>query len=75
MDISAGILTVSDRCSKGILPDESGPALRKMLETRHWAVSDYEIIADEEPLIRGRLISWCDQKNLDLIKKQSLGSL
>ncbi|PZA06630.1 MULTISPECIES: molybdopterin adenylyltransferase [unclassified Meiothermus] len=53
-----GILTVSDRASRGEYPDQSGPAIREYLTevlTTPFEV-DYRVIPDEQPLIERALI-------------------
>lgn len=65
-----GILTLSDKGSKGERIDTSGPGLREILSERlaqAFEVVQYEIIADEQKAIEQKLILWSDQQNLDLI--------
>lgn len=63
-----GILTVSDRASQGIYEDESGPALREMIE-KHFGedVDLMHIVPDEFMEIKRALQKWCDDAKLDLI--------
>lgn len=64
----AGVLTLSDRASQGIYADESGKTLCERLKKEGcYAVSRYEVIPDEETILRERLLSWSDQDRLDLI--------
>jgi len=70
MNIHAGVLTLSDRASRGEYEDRSGPAIQEVLSSLEgldieWA--NYEIIPDEEDLISRTLIQWCDKDRLDLI--------
>lgn len=67
MKIAAGILTVSDRCSKGLRKDESGPALAQRLKIWGWKVGAMETVADEQALIEKRLRLWADSEDLSLI--------
>jgi molybdenum cofactor synthesis domain-containing protein len=62
-----GILTVSDRSSKGQRPDASGPALEGMISTRGWKVSKRLTVPDELATIRKTLINWADTGDLDVI--------
>ena len=62
-----GILTISDRSSRGERPDRSGPALQELIESQGWTVANVEVVPDEFQLIRERLISWSDSDGLDLI--------
>jgi molybdopterin adenylyltransferase len=69
MQISIGILTVSDRASAGVYEDKSGAAIRDVL-TR-WIASDwraeYRVIPDEQPLIEATLREMSDTLNCSLI--------
>ena len=65
--MKAGILTLSDKGSKGEREDLSGPALRKWLEQRGVQTSVYEMIPDEEKLISAKLVEWADTAGLDII--------
>lgn len=70
MRIRAGVLTLSDRSSRGEYQDLSGPAVEESLAGRDEFSVEWihrEILPDEEPLIRGRLRSWADKDGLDLI--------
>jgi molybdopterin adenylyltransferase len=64
-----GIVTISDRASKGIYQDLGGPAIRDCLKeilSSPWeAVS--EIIPDEPPLIEEALKRLCDQEHCCLV--------
>jgi len=63
----AGILTLSDKGSRGQREDKSGEILKRMLSDMGLSVDRYEIIPDEEELIRDMLIAWADELCLDLI--------
>ena len=56
MKLKLGILTVSDRSSRGKRDDASGPMLKKIVEEQGWEVSAYEIIPDDIAVIRQKLI-------------------
>ncbi|MCG3148524.1 MAG: Molybdopterin adenylyltransferase [Verrucomicrobiae bacterium] len=49
--ITVGIITVSDRASRGQYEDKSGPALRQFAEQQGWSVAGTKIVPDEEALI------------------------
>jgi molybdenum cofactor synthesis domain-containing protein len=68
MTFTVGILTVSDRCSRGEEQDRSGPFIEQWL-TEHLAakVLKRSIVPDEQALISGVLIEWSDQGEFDLI--------
>jgi molybdopterin adenylyltransferase len=67
--IKIGILTVSDRASKGIYEDLSGQEIRKVVDNYTYDSCDfvYSIIPDEGKLILGKLISLSDVENCNLI--------
>ena len=67
--IRIGILTVSDRASKGIYQDLGGPAIRdcltEILSCPWEAVA--RVIPDERPLIEAMLAELCDCDNCCLV--------
>jgi molybdopterin adenylyltransferase len=67
MTIRFGILTISDRSSRGERADASGPALAHLLETLNWSVTKLAVIPDEESTIRTTLMEWCAGGNVDVI--------
>ena len=67
MTIRFGILTLSDRSSRGERADSSGPALARLIEAEGWSVANESILPDEESAIREILISWADSNELDVI--------
>src|SRR5688572_21828899 len=48
MQIQAGIITISDRASKGLYDDLGGPALKKAAEGYGWAVISELLVPDEK---------------------------
>ena len=67
MTIRFGILTLSDRSSRGQRVDSSGPALALLIQTHGWSVVKQLILPDEESAIRGILSEWADGGELDVI--------
>jgi molybdenum cofactor synthesis domain-containing protein len=65
--IRFGILTLSDRSSRGERQDSSGPALAALIEAEQWSVVKHEILPDHEPAIREILVSWADSRDMDVI--------
>jgi len=65
--VRAGILTVSDKGSRGERQDRSGEAIRRILEEEGFRVERQEIVPDEIPVIRERLVAWTDHDELDLV--------
>lgn len=64
---SVGILTISDKGSRGEREDLSGPEIRQALSSLPARVEAYEIIPDEEEIITRKLIEYADRKGLNLI--------
>lgn len=56
MKYTAAILTVSDRCSRGIREDVTGPALQKMLTDDGWDVVSLCVVPDEFEIIKAELV-------------------
>lgn len=67
MTIRFGILTLSDRSSRGERADSSGPALARLIEAQGWSVAKQSLLPDDETAIRDILISWADSAELDVI--------
>ena len=65
--IKVGILTLSDKGSKGEREDLSGKALKDFSEVEGWEVIKYEIIPDEKEQIVEILKIWADKEKLDFI--------
>ena len=68
MEFTVGILTVSDRCSRGEEQDRSGPFIAEWVAA-HWPaeVAQRAVVPDERPEIAAKLVEWCDIKGLDLV--------
>jgi molybdopterin adenylyltransferase len=64
---SVGILTVSDKGSRGEREDLSGREIRRIVEDLGFAVEAYEVVPDEADQIERKLIDFADRKDLDLI--------
>ena len=67
MTIRFGILTLSDRSSRGERADSSGPAVARLIEAHDWSVTRQSILPDDEVAIREILIDWADGAELDVI--------
>ncbi|MHB1397920.1 MAG: MogA/MoaB family molybdenum cofactor biosynthesis protein [Trichloromonadaceae bacterium] len=63
---SIGVLTLSDKGSRGEREDESGRVLRQMVADLG-SVDRYEVIPDDQERIVQTLVRWVDQDRLDLI--------
>ncbi len=68
-EIPIGILTVSDRASRGIYSDEGGPAIEA--ELKRYLITPWRpvarIIADEQELIEATLKELCDVEGCSLV--------
>jgi len=63
----AGILTISDKGSKGERHDESGGVIRESLSHLDIHVTRYQIIPDEKGVISQKLVEWADDGDTDVI--------
>jgi molybdenum cofactor synthesis domain-containing protein len=64
---TVGILTMSDKGSRGEREDLSGKEIEKMIKTLPAEVKAYEIIPDEADIIKAKIKEFVDKKKLDLI--------
>ena len=64
---NCGVLTLSDKGSRGEREDTSGVLLKEMLAGQGFKVVAYEVIPDRQDLIESTLISWVDERKIDLI--------
>jgi len=67
MTIRFGVLTLSDRSSRGERPDASGPALAELIRAQGWSVAEQAILADDESAISAMLATWADSGRFDVI--------
>ena len=67
MTIRFGILTLSDRSSRGERDDSSGPALARLIQAENWSIVREMILPDDESAIRQTLIDWVDGNDVDVI--------
>ena len=64
----AVVLTISDRCSRGVAEDTAGPAVAKKLQESLGAhIYAAEVLPDECPEISERLKHYCDGHTIDLV--------
>jgi len=64
--IKAGILTLSDKGSKGEREDQSGAIIKNMLKVIGAEVRFYDILPDEKELIKNKLIEYSPRVDLIL---------
>ncbi len=65
--ISFGILTISDKGSRGERYDGSGSAIQDRVSILGGRVVRYDIVPDEVDIIRRRLIEWADAGDVDVV--------
>jgi molybdenum cofactor synthesis domain-containing protein len=64
---TVGILTISDKGSRGERHDRSGELMREMLASPDCRVVKYDIVPDEKGLIAAKLTEWADGGGVDVI--------
>ena len=67
MTIRAGILTVSDKGSRGERTDTAGPAVAAILDSIGAESVEVAILPDARDQIAAKLRAWSDDSHLDLI--------
>lgn len=67
MPIRAGILTISDKASRGERVDTSGSAIAELLESIDASVARSEVVPDEHERIAAILRAWADSDELDVV--------
>ena len=67
MTLRFGILTSSDRSSRGERPDLSGPALADLVTAQGWTVTHTAIVPDDLDALRKTLSTWADSGEMDII--------
>jgi molybdenum cofactor synthesis domain-containing protein len=65
--IKVGILTISDRSSRGERPDASGQVISELVTQQGWQIVQNGIVPDERHEISALLSSWADSDEIDLI--------
>jgi len=67
MSLRFGILTVSDRSSRGERPDASGPSLEAAVIAQGWSVATKAVVPDDRIAIQDTLAGWADSGEVDVI--------
>jgi molybdenum cofactor synthesis domain-containing protein len=67
MRLRFGILTASDRSSRGERADASGPALVRLVQEQGWSVDRQALLPDDRSAIHDQLATWADSGELDVI--------
>ena len=64
---TAGILTISDKGSRGERQDKSGETIREIISRVDTRLLNYDIIPDEKEAIVEKLVRWADEDKLDVL--------
>ena len=68
MKYTVGIITLSDKGSKGLREDKSGPAIREILEADgRFDVMEQFLFSDDRENLERELVRLCDEEKLNLI--------
>jgi molybdopterin adenylyltransferase len=67
MGIRAGVLTISDKASRGERADTSGDIIRELLATIDASIQLSDVVPDEHERIATILTAWTDPDDLDVI--------
>ncbi|OEH85219.1 molybdenum cofactor biosynthesis protein [Desulfuribacillus stibiiarsenatis] len=62
-----GVLTASDKGSKGEREDQSGQVIRDMVAKIGGHVEQYAVVPDEKDVLRDTMKQWIDEEKLDLV--------
>ncbi len=65
--ITIGIITASDKGSRGERTDTSGPLIEEIVKDIGGVVKEYAIVADEKQALVEKMKYMCDELNLDLV--------
>ena len=65
--LTAAVIALSDKGSKGERGDKSGPVIVKMLEEAGYEIIESNILPDEQKLLENELIRLSDQRQVNLI--------
>ena len=64
---TVGIITASDKGSKGEREDLSGAIIKEIMTANGYEVKEYCIVADEQDLLEEAMIEMADKKHMNLI--------
>lgn len=67
MSFRVGIITASDKGSRGERKDLSGPMIQTCIEEKGWQVISYKVLPDEEELLSQEMIRLADEEKADVI--------
>ena len=65
--LRVGVITASDKGSRGEREDLSGPTLAKLVQEIGGEVVEYVVLPDDQALLAEKMRQWADELSLDLI--------
>ena len=65
--LRVGVITASDKGSRGEREDLSGPTLIELVQEIGGEVVEYVVLPDEQTLLAEKMCQWADDRSLDLI--------
>jgi len=65
--LRVGILTVSDRASRGDMDDLGGPAVADALTSLSVSIERRAVVPDDRERVAATLRDWCDVQSLDVV--------
>jgi len=65
--IRVGVITASDKGSRGEREDLSGPTVVKLVQEIGGDVVEYAVLPDDQTLLEEKMRHWADELSLDLI--------
>lgn len=65
--IRVGIITASDKGSKGEREDKSGEVIKEMITQKGWLAEKYILLPDERAQLADTMKAWADEELVDLI--------
>lgn len=66
-NFKVGVITVSDRSSRGEREDLGGPLLKELIEAEGFTVVDTSIVPDEIEEIKNEIIRMCESEEIALV--------
>ena len=64
---TVGILTISDKGSRGERQDKSGETIREILSSIDVRIVNYDVVPDEKDVVVEKLVKWADEDDLDVV--------
>jgi molybdopterin adenylyltransferase len=62
-----GVLVVSSKIASGKEEDRGKAGLTELVESMPAVLAAYEVVPDDRPVIRGRLVALCDSDEVDVV--------